>query len=186
VARPHFLDLEAEPVSDGIKKIVQFIDAHPKCTRRKLVEGLAPGSQTRPTQNAETTSPPEQAQPAEPTPEVTAIIGDLHWLIHQGHVMEFATGVLETAKRPTIRPPKAVPAARTEGASAKPSPTIETSSAAQTGQPAVAVEGGTGSASPTENSILDEPVGAASLNEAAPATASPHESGLDHPVPDHD
>jgi hypothetical protein len=33
----------------------------------------------------------------------------LHWLIHQGHVIEFANGVLETAKKPLpkpVRPPK--------------------------------------------------------------------------------
>src|SRR5262249_36628649 len=34
VARPHYLDLETTPVSDGVKRIVQFIEAHPRCTRR--------------------------------------------------------------------------------------------------------------------------------------------------------
>ncbi len=89
VARPHFLDLETTPVSDGVKKIVEFITANPKCSRRKLIEGLAPSIQTEST---------------EPTSEQTAIIGDLHWLIHQGHVIEFADGILETAKKPAPRP----------------------------------------------------------------------------------
>ncbi|HLZ54959.1 MAG TPA: hypothetical protein VKS19_10805, partial [Verrucomicrobiae bacterium] len=31
---------------------------------------------------------------------------DLHWLVHQGHVIEFADGRLETAKKPAPRPPK--------------------------------------------------------------------------------
>jgi hypothetical protein len=176
VARPHFLDIEAEPVSDGIKKIVQFIDAHPKCTRRKLVDGLAPGSQPRPPQSAETTSAPEPA--AEPTPEYTAIIGDLHWLIHQGHVMEFATGVLETAKRPLIRPPK--PAARTETASATTSPSVEINTAVQTESPQPAAMTETPPET-TQQLHSEEAVGAASLNEAA--AASPHESGSDHPNP---
>jgi hypothetical protein len=35
VARPHFLDLETTPVSEGVKRIVEFINANPKCTRRK-------------------------------------------------------------------------------------------------------------------------------------------------------
>jgi len=104
VARPHFLDVEATPVSDSIKKIVQFIDSHPKCTRKTLVEAFAPGAQA-PSQNAEGVAP-------EPSAEYTALVGDLHWLIHQGHVIEFATGVLETAKKPTVRPPKPAPAAR--------------------------------------------------------------------------
>ena len=42
VARPLFLDLETTPVSESIKSIINFINAHPKCTRRKLVETLAP------------------------------------------------------------------------------------------------------------------------------------------------
>ena len=42
VARPHFLDLNATPVSDQVKQIVQLINATPKCTRRQLVEKLAP------------------------------------------------------------------------------------------------------------------------------------------------
>jgi hypothetical protein len=45
----------------------------------------------------------------QPTPEQTAIIADLHWLVHQGHVIEFANGVLETAKKPIPKPPKAEP-----------------------------------------------------------------------------
>ncbi len=191
VARPHFLDIEAEPVSDGIKKIVQFIDTHPKCTRRKLVEGLAPGSKAppRPAQAPEATSPSEPAaqaaQPDEPTPEYTAIIGDLHWLIHQGHVMEFATGVLETAKRPTIRPPKPAAAARAQTASTTPQSPTEISGAAQTEQhqptTMAGAEPGTKSPSPAENSNLEEVVGAAALTEAAPATGSPDDS--DHPNP---
>src|SRR6266702_1664625 len=99
VARPHYLDMEATPVSEGVKRIVDYINAHPKSTRRKLVEGLAP-----PLVPAEPASVPaaETAQ----TPEQTAIVADLHWLIHQGHVIEFANGTLETAKKPAPRPPK--------------------------------------------------------------------------------
>ena len=42
VARPHFLDMAATPVSEGVKRIVDYINANPKCTRRQLVEALAP------------------------------------------------------------------------------------------------------------------------------------------------
>jgi hypothetical protein len=41
-----------------------------------------------------------------PTAEQTAVIADLHWLIHQGHVLEFADGRMETAKKPVPKPPK--------------------------------------------------------------------------------
>jgi hypothetical protein len=50
--------------------------------------------------------PKAKAPPAEPTPEQTAVIADLHWLVHQGHVIEFADGRMDTAKKPVPRPPK--------------------------------------------------------------------------------
>jgi hypothetical protein len=103
VARPHYLDLDASPVSDGIRKIVQFINEHPKSTRRTLVDALAPG-------NPPATPAPDAPAP-EPSPEYNALIGDLHWLVHQGHVIEFATGILETAKKPVTKPPRPAPAA---------------------------------------------------------------------------
>lgn len=121
VARPHFLDLEATPVSDGVKRIVDFINATPKCTHKRLLQALAPA----PAVPAPTPAPvvdnatpaaegeavaapaptPAPAQ-AEPTPEMAAVMTDLHWLIHQGHVIEFANGVLETAKKPLPKPMK--------------------------------------------------------------------------------
>ena len=119
VARPHFLDLEAVPVSAGVKNIVDFINSHPKCNRRQLVESLAPTPAVPPpaptlapdAAAAATESPVAPLAPASsaPTPEQTAIIADLHWLIHQGHVIEFANGILETAKKPLPKPPKAEP-----------------------------------------------------------------------------
>jgi hypothetical protein len=113
VARPHFLDIETTPVSTGVKRIVEFINANPKCNRRKLIDGLAPS----PVATSPVVAAPAEsgaATPAaapEPTAEQTALISDLHWLVHQGHVMEFANGLLDTAKKPTPRPPKPEPKA---------------------------------------------------------------------------
>jgi hypothetical protein len=42
-----FLDLETTPVSNGVKRIVDFINANPKSNRRKLIEALAPSSGRR-------------------------------------------------------------------------------------------------------------------------------------------
>jgi hypothetical protein len=113
VARPHFLDLETTPVSDGVKRIVDFISAHAKCNRRKLIEALAPSPAPAPipvvpAAEGETAGAATAVTPAtaEPTPEQTALIADLHWLVHQGHVIEFANGQLDTAKKPVPRPPK--------------------------------------------------------------------------------
>jgi len=112
VARPHFLDLETTPVSEGVRRIVEFINAHPKCSRRKLVEALAPSPAPAPIPvspaEGEAAPAPPPPQP-EPTPEQTAVIADLHWLIHQGHVLEFANGMMDTAKKPLPKPPKPQP-----------------------------------------------------------------------------
>ena len=117
VARPHYLDMTATPVSLSVRRIVEFINATPKCTRRLLMEALAPSAV--PPESAEgsvaghaaapTGAPAGESSPA--SPEATAMIGDLHWLIHQGHVIEFANGILETAKPPLLKPlkPKSEP-----------------------------------------------------------------------------
>ena len=132
VARPQFLDIETKPVSENIKRIVEFINSNAKASRKKLVEALAPtprshrlrcalpipvptasragspGTADRSDQAAPAPSPPYRTPPHPPwpTPEQTAVISDLHWLVHQGPVLEFADGRMETAKKPSPRPPK--------------------------------------------------------------------------------
>ncbi|MGE3312449.1 MAG: hypothetical protein AB7O66_20980 [Limisphaerales bacterium] len=118
VARPRFLDLETSPVSEGVKRIVDAIEATPDCTRRKLLEAL--GVQLPPADAAPAAETPETP----PSPELSAIVGDLHWLIHEGHVIEFANGRVELAKKPAPRPtppprpPKPQAAAPTANAAA--------------------------------------------------------------------
>ncbi|MGN6384633.1 MAG: hypothetical protein ACTHMT_00195, partial [Verrucomicrobiota bacterium] len=55
-------------------------------------------------------------------PALAALNADLHWLVHQGHVIEFANGILETAKKPAPRPAKPQPAEKqgAEGAGEHP------------------------------------------------------------------
>jgi hypothetical protein len=121
VARPQFLDLETTPVSENIKRIVEFINSNAKCTRKKLIEALAPTPKAAVVPVAEVPAPavpaaegeataatakPAEAKAPEATPEQTAVIVDLHWLIHQGAVLEFADGRMETAKRPLPKPVK--------------------------------------------------------------------------------
>ena len=116
VARPHYLDMAETPVSEGVKQIVDYINTHPKCNRRQLVEALAPTpappAVETPVAEAQPVSTPESIQA---TPEQTAVIADLHWLVHQGHVIEFANGMLEMAKRPLPKPtkPEVKPAEKT-------------------------------------------------------------------------
>jgi hypothetical protein len=147
VARPQFLDLAVTPVSENVKRIVEFINSNPKCTRRKLIESLAPAP-AAPTVievKPEEKTPPT---PPEPTPEQTALIADLHWLIHQGHVLEFADGRLETAKKPAPKPVKAgakpaeeKPATETETTEQTPTEIpVAAEAAAVSTEPAPAVE----------------------------------------------
>ncbi len=118
VARPAYLDLETTPVSESVRRIVEFVAAHPKCSRRNLFEALAPAAL------ATTQAPVEGAPVPELSPEASAVISDLHWLVHQGHVIEFANGTLETAKKPQPKPqPK--PAKVKEAAPTEPSPAAE-------------------------------------------------------------
>ena len=151
IARPRYLDMEATPVGESVRKIVQFIETHPKTTRRKLIqefvpnaplnaattppigsspapaevaatpaEGAAPTTSEAAPAAAQTPTTAPSASTVAPSPELEALVRDLHWLVHQGHVIEFANGQLETAKKPAPRPEKKkkepAPGAAVEGA----------------------------------------------------------------------
>jgi hypothetical protein len=187
VARPQFLDLETTPVSENIKRIVEFINGHPRCTRRKLAEALAPApaKPAAPTAPAPAETPAEgtpapgaegeaaaqvAAKPAapkaeEPTAEQTALIADLHWLIHQGHVLEFGDGEIETAKKPLPRPPKPEkkPAEETK-------PAGEATTEVKAGEEAKPAE-----EKPVEPAAVETPVAESAQPEAAPAEVPPVE-----------
>jgi hypothetical protein len=199
VARPHYLDLEATPVSEGIRKIVDFINTNAKTTRRKLMDKLAPAPAATPTPVTPAPVPaaPETA-PAAPTegtpaaaatpapapaptetPEQTAVASDLHWLIHQGHVIEFANGILETAKKPLPRPPKPAPkpaaatAAKTD-AGATATTTVE----APPADASPAADASTAEVTTSEISQLQP----ATESEGAPAPATPEPEAVAAPA----
>ncbi len=137
VARPHYLDLALTPVSDSIKNIIEFIDKTPKCTRRKIYDALAPSpaapaAPVAPAPEAAAAPAEGEAKPAAPaapaetvlTPEQKLVTQDLHWLIHQGHVIEFANGLIQTAKKPGPKPEKqAAPQQQPKAAKDKPAST---------------------------------------------------------------
>ncbi|HTH47159.1 MAG TPA: hypothetical protein VMB21_06585 [Candidatus Limnocylindria bacterium] len=183
IARPHYLDLETSYVSNNVRRIIEFIDANANATRKKLVEALAPTPEAPAaapapvveavapsTEPAAEGAPAAEAAPAAPaspraTPEQQAVLTDLHWLVHQGHVIEFANGKLETAKKPLVKPE---PAPKPERA---PKPGAKTEAAAapvEAAAPAVSAE----AAAPVE--------AAAPLETAAPAVVD--EAGL-QPIP---
>lgn len=109
-SRPRHLNLEEFAVSDSIRKIIETIRARKSIRRGQLVDLLvpAPAAETVvPTENS-----PEAAAPApKPTdPAREAVINDLLWLTHEGYVVEYADGRLESVPPPK-NPPKPVAAA---------------------------------------------------------------------------
>lgn len=94
IARPQYLDIEQTPVSDSIKQIIDFIQNNPKPNRYQLLTAL---SQT-------STATPSSPNPSELSPQEIGVLRDLHWLIQQGHVIEFANGQLELARKPKPKP----------------------------------------------------------------------------------
>ena len=184
VARPQFLDLETTPVSENIKRIVDYINTNAKCTRRKLIEALAPTPKTTtiavqpevaPAPAAEGAAKPAEPKAPEATPEQTAVIVDLHWLIHQGHVLEFADGRMETAKKPAPKPPKT----EKKAPASKPAVAGETTAV----EPVVESPGETAVEVTAETPVLGEaaPV-AESVSATEPAPEVPHQNASEPPV----
>lgn len=135
VARPRYLDLEETSVSEGIVRIVDFIRNTPDCSRRKLLEALAPGANLKP-QTASQSETSGEAEP--PNPEAAAAVADLHWLIYEGHVIEFSNGLIELAKKPFVKPPaqpkpKAAPKAESDKAASPAAEESKDSSSAEKG-----------------------------------------------------
>jgi hypothetical protein len=194
IARPHFLDMTATPVSEGVKRIVDYINANSKCSRRQLVEALAPSP--APTAVAPAaTEPAAAAQPdsAQPTSEQTVVIADLHWLIHQGHVIEFANGILETAKRPLPKPepkpaptPAAAPVANAVASveAAAPAPAIEPAPvpAADAPQPESAPIAELAPPAVTEAPVLETPASEAPAAATSPLPAEPPAAPAEPPL----
>ena len=194
IARPHYLDMTATPVSEGVKRIVDYINANSKCSRRQLVEALAPSP--APTAVAPAaTEPAAAAQPdsAQPTSEQTVVIADLHWLIHQGHVIEFANGILETAKRPLPKPepkpaptPAAAPVANAVASveAAAPAPAIEPAPvpAADAPEPESAPIAEQAPPAVTEAPVLETPASEAPAAATSPLPAEPPAAPAEPPL----
>ncbi len=113
-ARPRLLDPSTTPVSEGIQKILSWLRTHPGKHRAQLLEALVPVQRPLPASQKTPEAPnplaltESEAHPASETPdsqnaktpsllppEATPILRDLHWLLQQGHVLEFADARLE-------------------------------------------------------------------------------------------
>lgn len=134
-SRSRHLDLEQVAVSDSIRRILETIREKKSLRRPQLLDLLAPLPAKPEAPVAEAPAAPEQepAAPAEPvavesagqapvvapTPEETlraAVVQDLLWLTHEGYVIEFADGRLESVPPPKHPPKAAADAATPEAA----------------------------------------------------------------------
>jgi hypothetical protein len=89
VARPRYLDRNTTPTSEGFRKILDYLEAHPNQQRDKQWAGLLAQITEPAGEDAEALQHREQA-----------LATDLLTLLHQGHVLDFAMGNLQAAQKP--------------------------------------------------------------------------------------
>mgnify|MGYP006086066195 CR=1 FL=1 len=125
-SRPRYLDLEAVPISDSIRKILETIREKKSIRRDQLLQLLAPLSSAKeppvspPTEEESPTSPDAESK-VEPAvlskvvPEASvvktpdeavrhAVVQDILWLTHEGYVIEYSDSRLEAVPPPKISP----------------------------------------------------------------------------------
>ncbi len=104
----------AQPVGAGTAEEAQPAEAAPAAPSAEPASAQGQGAEPA-------AAGPGAGEP-QPTEEMKAVIGDLHWLVHQGHVIEFANGSLETAKPapppPPPRPPRPSPPRKADATAA--------------------------------------------------------------------
>ena len=169
VSRPHHLNLDHTPVSDSIRNIVTFVVDNQNCTRRMILDKFVP-EPDKP-ESAEVPAEGDALKPDTPlSPERTAILSDLHWLVHQGHVVEYANGQMEIAPKPQPQPQKKKKPRPDKKTKAEPPVTGGTSStSSQTPAEAPAAE-------ETKSAETPEPIAEPPAHEASDTTESPEPS----------
>jgi hypothetical protein len=90
VARPHYLDRQATPVAEGLSQILDYVEAHPAVPRAEQWKALIA---LRPIPDGGTDKERD-----------AAVAADLSWLLHEGHIIDFASRGLEAARKP--KPPQ--------------------------------------------------------------------------------
>lgn len=90
VARPKMLDRQANPVSESLAAILDYLESNtgkPRVEQWKALLELP-------------------TLPSDPALREPALLRDFHWLLLQGHVIDFASKGLEIPRRPSARPPQ--------------------------------------------------------------------------------
>ena len=142
MARPRYLDRETIPVGENFRAILEYLEAHPNQRRDKQWASLlrlrtgaeegSPATATAPAtaEDAQETVAVTQSPSTAPDGETLrrheqALGVDLLWLLHQGHVIDFATGNLQAATRPAPKQPSKKEAVTAEASSENLSPESE-------------------------------------------------------------
>lgn len=98
MVRPKYLDRSTTPIAEGFRAILDYLEAHPKQTRDKQWTGLL-------AQRTETAEGGEADAGETLVRREQALGADLLWLLHQGHVIDFAMGNLQAATPPAPKQP---------------------------------------------------------------------------------
>lgn len=133
MARPRYLDRETTPIGESFRAILEYLEAHPNQRRDKQWAALlalrTETAESTPDTAASLVASPEAEAtagtgeaggpavateaPVSAAPDAEtmkkreqALGADLLWLLHQGHVLDFAMGNLQAATRPA---PKQAP-----------------------------------------------------------------------------
>jgi hypothetical protein len=100
--RPRRFD-HGQVLTDHVRNIVTFLREHEGCTRKDLLEHLvktSPAPKTLPATDSAAPTPPPTVEPSN---KEELLLSDLHWLVQDGYVVEFADGRLWALPD---RPPK--------------------------------------------------------------------------------
>jgi len=97
VARPRHLDRQGTPVAEGLSGILDYLESHHATPRPEQWKALVA----------------LRVSVADESAREAAVAGDLSWLIHQGHVIDYARRGLEAVRKPRQKPaPGSGPAAK--------------------------------------------------------------------------
>jgi hypothetical protein len=97
VARPKYLDRETTPIGENFRSILDYLETHPKQPREKQWTALlAQRSDSVAEANGSAAVTDEEKSKL----REQSLATDLLWLLHQGHVIDFAMGNLQAATRP--------------------------------------------------------------------------------------
>ena len=100
IARPRALDRQATPVSETLAAILDYLESNPRVPRAEQWKALL--------------ALPQLGPDADASAREQTLLKELFWLLHQGHVIDYASKGLEIARKAPAREKPSTPAANRE------------------------------------------------------------------------